>query len=369
MCARGWPAPGMAEPAAPRVGGALPSGAALFPLRLFLGGTFVYAGVQKLSDPGYLTPGASTYIGTQLRQFAHGTPGGFILRALAIPHPGLAGVLAALLELIVGLLVLAGWVTRPAALGGLAMNVLLFLTNSWKTHPYFLGSDIVFVFAWLPLVLAGAAGQPAVDTWLARRGHPHAAGAGVGRTSGDPGLTRRAALGGSLLAAATAVLAGASLLIRSGRAPVTVSRLAQLGSSGSASHTAISSTSATTSSTTSAASRSAAGLPSGAVRLGPLSRLPAGQAAVYRDPGDGAADLAIRGADGAVTALSAICTHAGCQVSYQPGASGGQLVCPCHGSVFDATSGAVIQGPAATPLPKRRVVIHDGILYAVPGTA
>ena len=138
------------------------------PLRLFLGGTFVYAGMQKLSDPGYLTPGASTYIGTQLRQFANGTPGGFILRALAIPHPGLAGVLAAVVELVVGVLTLAGWVTRLAALGGLAMNLLLFLTNSWTTYPYFLGSDIVFVFAWLPLVLAGAAGQPAVDTWLAR---------------------------------------------------------------------------------------------------------------------------------------------------------------------------------------------------------
>jgi thiosulfate dehydrogenase (quinone) large subunit len=30
---------------------------ALFPLRLFLGATFVYAGIQKLSDPGFLHPG------------------------------------------------------------------------------------------------------------------------------------------------------------------------------------------------------------------------------------------------------------------------------------------------------------------------
>ena len=110
-----------------------------------------------------------------------------------------------------------------------------------------------------------------------------------------------------------------------------------------------------------------AGLPSGAVRLGPVSRLPPGQAAAYRDPRNGAADIAIRASDGTVTALSAICTHAGCQVSYQAGASGGQLVCPCHGSVFNAKTGAVIQGPAVTPLPRRQVVVHDGILYAVPG--
>ncbi len=48
---------------------------ALFPLRLFLGVTFVYAGIQKLSDPGFLHAGAPTYIGTQLHGFAAGTPG------------------------------------------------------------------------------------------------------------------------------------------------------------------------------------------------------------------------------------------------------------------------------------------------------
>ena len=54
-------------------------GAALLPLRLFLGVTFVYAGVHKLTDPGFLTAGADTYIGTQLEAFAEGTPGGVLL--------------------------------------------------------------------------------------------------------------------------------------------------------------------------------------------------------------------------------------------------------------------------------------------------
>ena len=67
-------------------------GAALLPVRLFLGLTFVYAGYQKLSDPGFLTPGASTYIGTQLHAFASGTPGGFLLRWFALPFPRAAGV-------------------------------------------------------------------------------------------------------------------------------------------------------------------------------------------------------------------------------------------------------------------------------------
>ena len=55
------------------------------------------------------------------------------------------------------MLVLVGLFTRCAAAAGLGLNLVLFLTASWKTCPYFLGSDIVFVFAWLPFVLAGAA--------------------------------------------------------------------------------------------------------------------------------------------------------------------------------------------------------------------
>jgi len=48
-----------------------------------------------------------------------------------------------------------------------------------------------------------------------------------------------------------------------------------------------------------------------------------------------------------VAALSDVCTHAGCAVTYQSGS--GQLVCPCHGSVFSIT-GQVLRGPAASPL-------------------
>jgi uncharacterized membrane protein YphA (DoxX/SURF4 family) len=124
----------------------------------------VYAGIPKLSDPGFLHLGAPTYIGTQLSASAHGMPGGFLLRAFALPDPKLAGVGATFVEILVGLLVLGGLVTRAAATAGLALNLVLFLTNNWNTSPYFLGSDIVFVFvfvfAGLPFVLPGAAGQP-----------------------------------------------------------------------------------------------------------------------------------------------------------------------------------------------------------------
>src|SRR3989442_11636853 len=117
---------------------------ALLPLRLFLGATFVYAGMQKLSDPGFLHTGAPTDIGSQLHAFAQGTPGGFLLRGVALPHPALAGGGGAFTEIAVGLLVLAGLFTQAAAAGGLALHLFLLPTHNRKTYPHFLGSHTLF---------------------------------------------------------------------------------------------------------------------------------------------------------------------------------------------------------------------------------
>jgi cytochrome b6-f complex iron-sulfur subunit len=51
-------------------------------------------------------------------------------------------------------------------------------------------------------------------------------------------------------------------------------------------------------------------------------------------------------------ALSAICTHMGCTVSYNSSAQ--NFPCPCHGSVFDL-NGNVVQGPATLALQKYTV--------------
>src|SRR5919198_4438763 len=203
----------------------LPAGFALLPLRLFLGGTFVYAGVQKLSDPGFLTKGAPTYIGSQLEAFANGTPGGPLLHALAIPIPEVAGVGVALFEILVGLLALLGLLTRAAALAGLALSTLLFLTASWKTRPYFLGPDLVFAAAWLPFVLTGASGQPALDHVSMRRLRVRR-GAARRRVRipsierGEP-MTRRGFVGAALGTAGAAALlaAGGATLARGAYRP------------------------------------------------------------------------------------------------------------------------------------------------------
>lgn len=48
-----------------------------------------------------------------------------------------------------------------------------------------------------------------------------------------------------------------------------------------------------------------------------------------------------------VSALSSVCTHLGCRVSWN--AEREELQCPCHGGVFDR-SGAVKTGPPPEPL-------------------
>ena len=65
---------------------------------------------------------------------------------------------------------------------------------------------------------------------------------------------------------------------------------------------------------------------------------------------DGDFTLAVtRSSPSSVVAVSRTCTHEGCTVLL-PAASGQTLDCPCHGSRF-TTDGAVVNGPAARPLP------------------
>jgi thiosulfate dehydrogenase [quinone] large subunit len=347
---------------------------ALFPLRLFLGVTFVYAGIQKLSDPGFLHAGAPTYIGTQLHGFAAGTPGGFLLRTFALPHPELAGIGVAITEIMIGLLVTAGLFTRVAAAGGMCLNLILFFTASWHTTPYFLGPDLVFAFAWLPLALAGAAGQPALDNLVSERRSVDRSRRGALGTERErerdrvpypsQAATRRALL--VEFAGAAVAIAGASALLKG-----SYSAARTLGSTSGPKGGAKAPRSHGASSGGGSNGAPSAGppapsqgpsLPSGAVKLGPGSRLPAGAAATYPDPGDGSADIVIRDSGGNLTAFSAVCTHAGCTVGYESGV----IVCPCHGGEYSAETGAVIAGPPPAPLPPKRVLEANGQIYAVP---
>lgn len=69
---------------------------------------------------------------------------------------------------------------------------------------------------------------------------------------------------------------------------------------------------------------------------------------------------------GSLVCYSKLCTHAGCPVGLFR-ASEGQLICPCHQSLFDVNAGAaVLSGPAGRPLPQLPIGVDDeGYLVAL----
>ncbi len=131
------------------------SGWILLPLRLFLGVTFVYAGVQKLTDPQYFNHTAPGYIGKQILGFAFGSPIHNLLVYFVVPHATFFGALVAFGELAIGIGTLLGLLLRPAAFFGLLLSLMFFLSASWRVFPYFYGADIVFVFCWITILIAG----------------------------------------------------------------------------------------------------------------------------------------------------------------------------------------------------------------------
>ena len=68
-----------------------------------------------------------------------------------------------------------------------------------------------------------------------------------------------------------------------------------------------------------------------------------------------------------IVAYSAICTHQGCWVTRRVtmGEFRGNLLCPCHGSVYDPRRGAeVLDGPAPRPLATLPLALQGGVLAA-----
>ena len=102
-------------------------------------------------------------------------------------------------------------------------------------------------------------------------------------------------------------------------------------------------------------------VPSGTA-IGPAADVPVGRAASFQDPATSDPSIVIQPRSGQFLAFDAVCPHAGCTVGYDPTAK--VIVCPCHGSQFSASTGAVEVGPAATGL-KRLAIAEgsDGQLY------
>jgi len=256
----------------------------------------------------------------------------------------------------VGLGTLLGLWQRLAAAGGVALSLLLFLAVSFHSSPYYTGADIVFAFAWTPLLLAGAGPVLSADAMIAARAQERARAGRGGRRVIEAEASRREVV---LKGTVTGTVAAAGLAL--GGVVAGVGRLA----GGTKSNPGITLPSPThpASEATAAPSGSASGggQPAGTA-IGAVKDVPVGGSTSFTDPSSGDPSIVIQAKAGEFVAFDAVCPHAGCSVGYDQ--SAGQIVCPCHGSQFNAATGAVESGPAATGLKPITVSPRsDGQLY------
>ena len=275
---------------------------ALRVLRIFLGLTWIYAGWDKASDPGFLTRGSATFIGTQLSAYSTTSPIGSLISPL-LEHSVQVGIFVMLSEFAIGVATLLWIAPTLAALGGFAMSVGLWLASSFHVNPYFLASDSAYAILWLVYFLSLLGKRRKVDIAIDRRGFLRVALVGAG--------------------AVVASLAGRALTPDSKT-----------------------STSSATSQTPSA--------PKTQNKIIKVANLPIGQTHNF-SASNGTPAVLFR-TNAGVFAYSAICTHEGCTVAYSKASN--HLQCPCHGAVFDPSAGGkAISGPTNTPLAKIKVAI------------
>jgi Rieske Fe-S protein/uncharacterized membrane protein YphA (DoxX/SURF4 family) len=268
----------------------------LWPLRVmraWLGVTWIYAGWDKASDPGFLTSGSPTFIGTQLSAYASSSPVGFAINKM-LEHSTQIGIFVTLAEFAIGAATLLWIAPTWAALGGFAMSLSLWLASSWHVRPYFLASDSAYTILWLSyfLFLYGS------------------------RRKSDVALDRRGFLRVSTVAAIAIAGAGVGKLF-----PRTASATASAG----------------------AEAGSKKIIEDAAIKVGATHNFisKAGTPAVLFRTKNG------------VFAYSAVCTHAGCTVQFNSASK--NLQCGCHGAVFDPFSDAkVVTGPANQPLDTKK---------------
>lgn len=379
------------------------AGWALLPLRAFLGVTFCFAGLQKLANPAFFDAANPTSIQAQMAGAVRRSPIHDLISPLA-HHAALIGVLIALGEIAVGVGALLGLLTRIAAIGGLLLSLNLFLAVSFHTSPYYTGSDIVFVFAWMPFIIAGG-GLLSLDALIAN------VVAARQSWSGAPiDIDRRRVLGAVALAAAAVAVLGAGAAAGLGRlfnnasptpstdelsngldspavsspetssappastgsaGPGNGSPAASASSSPTASPSVTPTVKPTAKPTVTPTAKPATPTPATAPskpkppgsKIGPATAVPVSGSAAFQDPATGDPAIVVQPKVGSFLGFDAVCPHAGCTVGYDQRRV--RFVCPCHGSEFNGSTGAVEVGPATRGL--RRIAVaegSDGQLYA-----
>jgi thiosulfate dehydrogenase [quinone] large subunit len=285
-------------------------GVLLLPLRAFLALVYTYGGISKIADRRFLDAASPVSMHASVQAARGSSPIGGLLGPVAA-HSTAFGVAMAAAELAVGLGVLLGLFTRVAAAGGMLLALSLWLTVSWDASPWFTSADLVYLFAFTPLLLVGAGGVLSLDGWLdrVRLIHPGA----------SEDHTRRGLIAGGVGLLGVVLLGGSALFRRA--TPSAVRRAAQQRAEDPA------------------------------VTLTTTSAVPVGGATKVTDPDTAEPAWVLQLQAGRFTAYSAICPHQGCTVQFVSPSDG--FACPCHGSRFDA-QGRVVNGPASrglSPIP------------------
>ena len=82
----------------------------------------------------------------------------------------------------------------------------------------------------------------------------------------------------------------------------------------------------------------------------------------FRYPTEDHPSLLIRLRDGRLVAYGQQCSHLSCAVIPEP--EHDQLRCPCHNGRFEINEGRAIAGPPRRPLPRVKLEVRDGVIYA-----
>jgi len=98
------------------------------------------------------------------------------------------------------------------------------------------------------------------------------------------------------------------------------------------------------------------------VEIAAIDEMKPGQVKLFHYPTAEDAALLVRLSDGTYAAYTQKCTHLSCPVHFA--AERGRLECPCHNGAFDARTGAVLEGPPPRPLPRIKLEMADGKIFA-----
>jgi len=90
------------------------------------------------------------------------------------------------------------------------------------------------------------------------------------------------------------------------------------------------------------------------VTLKDAQKLPLGSVLMYKFGRSPA--LLIHHEDGRWISMTAVCTHLGCTVQYEPQAD--RIHCACHGGVYNPYTGANVSGPPPKPLKLFKVAVN-----------